>query len=272
MTKGASHSLRARFVSAIGLAAPAVAAIYVGPPYLQVLLAAAAIVLAWEWLHLCGDRRDAATSFIFATSLLSSVAFTYSGAFGNALLAIALGTALVYASARFWGRDRPGWIAAGIPYIGLPCLALARIWMSHGYGPATVLWIVAVVAATDIGAYFVGRRIGGPRLAPKISPQKTWAGLIGGMVCAVLVSVPAAILAEFTQIWPAAVAGLLLAIISQSGDLAESMVKRHFGVKDMSGIIPGHGGLFDRVDGLIAAVFVVGVAEWAVGGSVLAWQ
>lgn len=271
MTKGAAHPLRARFVSAIGLASPAVAAIYLGPPFLQVLLAAAAIVLAWEWLHLCGDKRDAATACVFATSLLASVAFTFTGAFDDSLLAIALGTVLVYVVARLRRRGRPGWIAVGIPYIGLPCLALARIWMSNGFGPATALWIVAVVAATDIGAFFVGRTIGGPRLAPKISPQKTWAGLIGGAVCAALVSVPTAILADFAFIWPAAIASLILAVISQSGDLAESAVKRHFGVKDMSGIIPGHGGLFDRVDGLIAAVFFVGAAEWAIGGSVLAW-
>ncbi len=272
MTKGAAHPLRARFVSSIALASPALAAIYMGPPYLQVLLAVSTIVLAWEWLHLCADKRDAATAGIFSASLLISVALTYVGAFGSALLAIVLGAFLSYAAARLRRRGRPGWIAAGVPYVGLPCLALAWIWMSHDSGRTTVLWIVAAVAATDIGAYFAGRAIGGPRLAPKISPQKTWAGLIGGMACAAMVSVPVAYFAGLAKIWPAAVAGVLLAIISQSGDLSESAVKRRFGVKDMSGIIPGHGGLFDRVDGLIAALVVVGAAEWVTGGHVLAWQ
>jgi phosphatidate cytidylyltransferase len=236
------------------------------------LLAAAAIVLAWEWLHLCGDKRDAVTAGVFAASLLISVALTYSGAFDDAFYAVALGAVLVFAAARTRRRGRPGWVAAGVLYIGLPSIAFAWIWMSDDLGRATALWIVAAVAATDIGAYFAGRTFGGPRLAPKISPQKTWAGLFGGMACAAAVSVPATILGGLANIWPVALAGLILAIISQLGDLSESAVKRHFGVKDMSGIIPGHGGLFDRVDGLIAALLVVGVTEWAIGGSVLAWQ
>lgn len=152
------------------------------------------------------------------------------------------------------------WKWAGIAYTAIPCVCL--IWLrgitlpeNPNAGMVLVLAIFAITAATDIGAYFAGRAIGGPKLAPTISPGKTWAGLAGGMLAAALVS------AIFAPIVPypasaatALVIGLALALVAQIGDLFESWLKRRAGVKDSGALIPGHGGILDRVDGLVFAV------------------
>ena len=163
------------------------------------------------------------------------------------------------------------WMTAGGLYVGFACVVLAVIgnWQLAGSSPETsrywVLAIVAVVVATDTGAYFAGRTIGGPKIAPRISPSKTWAGLVGGALAA------GAVLAAFwlvgLQDWSFAMIalplfgiGMLLAVVAQAGDFFESWMKRRAGVKDSSQLIPGHGGLFDRFDGLLAVSCVVGLA------------
>lgn len=159
------------------------------------------------------------------------------------------------------------WKWAGFAYVAVPCMAL--LWLRHvemdepNAGLKLVLYLMFVVWATDMGAYFAGKRIGGPKLAPAISPSKTWAGLAGGMaaaggiglICATFTPYPAG---AFSCMWVA----LLLAVVSQCGDLFESWLKRRAGVKDSGALIPGHGGLLDRIDGLIAAapVFALMVA------------
>ncbi|NBO17872.1 MAG: phosphatidate cytidylyltransferase [Proteobacteria bacterium] len=160
---------------------------------------------------------------------------------------------------------------AGVLYVALPCASL--IWLRCMAFPATpeagfkvVLYLILVVCATDIGAFFAGRRIGGPKLAPTISPNKTWAGLGGGMISAAVVG---AACSSFTPYPPSIIAcmdlGALLALIAQGGDLFESWLKRRAGVKDSGCLIPGHGGLLDRVDGLI---FTMPLFAWfvAMGG------
>jgi len=161
----------------------------------------------------------------------------------------------------------PGWKWAGFAYVGLPCLAL--LWLRGvetdvpNAGMKLVLYLMFVVWATDIGAYFAGKRIGGPKLAPRISPSKTWAGLLGGMALAGGVGL---LCATFTP-YPSGVSacvwvGLLLAVVSQGGDLFESWLKRQAGVKDSGTLIPGHGGLLDRIDGMLtgAPLFALMVA------------
>ena len=135
-----------------------------------------------------------------------------------------------------------------------------------------LLWMLAVVWATDIGAYAAGRTLGGPRLAPRWSPRKTWAGLIGGIFCAALAGWAAARLLELPSALPLVLVSAGLAIIGQFGDLAELMAKRRFGVKDTSGLIPGHGGLLDRLDGLLAVIPAVALLTVIGGGSVLSWR
>jgi phosphatidate cytidylyltransferase len=134
------------------------------------------------------------------------------------------------------------------------------------------LWLLAVVWATDIGAYAVGRGVGGPRLAPRWSPRKTWSGLAGGTVCAALAGGLTALALGVSPALPLVLTSAGLAIVAQFGDLAESLAKRRFGVKDSSGLIPGHGGLLDRLDGLLAVIPAVTLMTLIGGRSVLTWQ
>lgn len=157
------------------------------------------------------------------------------------------------------------WLAAAAVYIVLPCLALVWLRERPDYGRHLVFWIFCVVWATDTGAYFAGRTIGGPKLIPSISPNKTWAGLLGGMVAAALVG---GIVAAINPVLPAfALAGFagLVAVVSQAGDFTESAVKRHVGVKDASQLIPGHGGVLDRLDGLLFAAPFVAASDLLFG-------
>jgi phosphatidate cytidylyltransferase len=152
------------------------------------------------------------------------------------------------------------WMAGGAVYVGIAAWTLAEL---RGDMPA-MLRIVLGVIATDIGAYFAGRTIGGPKIAPAISPSKTWAGLLGGMAAAALVYVGSGLASPGElSLAVLAVLGAAVAIVAQAGDFFESWMKRRAGVKDSGRLIPGHGGLFDRVDGLLAVLFVAGILAFA---------
>lgn len=142
------------------------------------------------------------------------------------------------------------------------------LWLRHqpASGRETVLWIVVVVWATDIGAYFLGKLAGGVKLAPRISPGKTWSGLIGGMCWAAVASAAMGLAFEQGATFGLAAIGVVLAIVAQMGDLLESAAKRDAGVKDSGHLIPGHGGLLDRIDGLVAVLVVVALARLVMGG------
>ncbi len=173
------------------------------------------------------------------------------------------------------------WNAAGIVYVGFAAWMLIALRMRPD-GALNVLQVVSAVIATDVGAYFAGRTFGGPKIAPRISPSKTWAGLIGGMIASGLIfacwalyfrSVMETRLEEFGagpvaghNPWAYALGGALVAVIAQAGDFFESWMKRRAGVKDSSHLIPGHGGLFDRLDGLLAVSFVLGILMLLSGG------
>lgn len=149
------------------------------------------------------------------------------------------------------------WRVGGLAYIGAACWGLIVLRQQGIFGGALVLWLFIVVWASDTGAYAFGRLIGGPKLAPVLSPKKTWAGLIGGIACAALAGALTGALASaqlsLGVLWKVAAFGAFLGAVAQGGDLLESWAKRCFGVKDSGSIMPGHGGLFDRVDGLMAA-------------------
>ncbi len=147
------------------------------------------------------------------------------------------------------------WNAAGLVYIGVAANML--LFLRSGiFGLSSILTVVGAVVATDIGAYFAGRTIGGPKIAPAISPSKTWSGLVGGMAGATVVIAAGHGPDSLAAAVPA---GMLLAIVAQTGDFFESWMKRRAGVKDSGKLIPGHGGFFDRVDGLLAVMFVGGI-------------
>lgn len=256
-----------------------VVAVYLGAPWFDLLIIAVAVVLAWEWARL--THAEALRSAVLTGFLVGAVgAATVAGA---ATGLIVLGAAFVaLLTPRGVGRGTadgadsrwraPLWPAVGVLYAGLPCIGLIWIRAAPETGRDTVLWLLAVVWATDIAAYAAGRLLGGPKLAPRISPNKTWSGLLGGVAAAAAVGAGTAVLLDVTAVVALIVASALLAIVEQGGDLVESWLKRRTGTKDTSNLIPGHGGLFDRVDGLIAATGAVAVFGLVDEGGVLAWS
>jgi phosphatidate cytidylyltransferase len=150
------------------------------------------------------------------------------------------------------------WKCIGVFYIGLPILALSLLRDDAEFGLKAVVWCMVIVWSADVTAYFFGRIIGGPKLAPRISPKKTWAGMVGAIVGAVLASM---LLSQFFRMnfWPLAGLAAAFALVEQGGDIFESAFKRHYGVKDSGHLIPGHGGVLDRIDGLIAVVLIAAI-------------
>jgi phosphatidate cytidylyltransferase len=147
-------------------------------------------------------------------------------------------------------------------YLALPCLLLVLFRSDQTHGLAAIIFLFLVVWSADTAAYFTGRSLGGPKLAPRISPGKTWSGFAGGLVVPTLLSIGFALWLGGTSLVILSIIGAALAVCSQLGDLAESAIKRYFHVKDSGQILPGHGGLFDRVDGLIGAVLGAGIIVW----------
>lgn len=163
-------------------------------------------------------------------------------------------------------RGRPAAFALAVVYSIAALLAL--LWLRHqpAHGRETILWILACVWATDIGAYFVGSLAGGARLAPSISPGKTWSGLVGGMCFSAVVSAASGLVLDAGDTPMLAVTGLAIAVVAQGGDLLESAAKRDAGVKDSGTLIPGHGGVLDRIDGLIAVLVFIAAIRLAAPG------
>ena len=248
-----------RLVSGIVMAGGALILTYAGGWWFAGLVAVGCAIMCWEWGRLVrqplidGGWLDQ-TLLLHAASVLAAIVLTMSGHPGWALAI--LGAVALALSIRDSGNPLT---AFGVAYAGLPALVLVWLRQEPGHGLAAVLFLFVAVWVTDIAAFAAGRTIGGPKLAPSISPGKTWSGLVGGVAAAGLTG------AAFGAYVPGASAlrlGLLaivLAIAAQLGDLYESALKRRSGQKDASGLIPGHGGLLDRVDGLVAAVAVVSV-------------
>jgi phosphatidate cytidylyltransferase len=268
----ASGSLKLRILSALVLAPIAIAAAWFGSPWLTILTAIAGAGMAWEWARLCcgrnlGDGGWAVISTVCFAVFLGGCVKDFPGLFGPAIA-----TLVVFGLARHAQPREARWLALGTLWISLPCVLLLWLAQPERAGRDTLLWIFAVVWATDIGAYAVGRRLGGPLLAPRWSPRKTWAGLIGGAACAALAGWGTARILGISPVLTLVVVSAGLAIVGQFGDLAESVAKRRFGVKDSSGLIPGHGGLLDRLDGLLAVIPAVALLTLIGGGSVLTWR
>jgi phosphatidate cytidylyltransferase len=188
----------------------------------------------------------------------------------------AIGVLAAGAVARLvWPTGRPGhrvWGAVGTFWIGAPCVALLWLASDPTFGRATILWLFTLVWATDSAAYLVGRWVGGPRLAPRWSPKKTWSGAIGGIAAAGLVGAITAKMLGISMLSPVFWVSMGLSVVAQFGDLAESAAKRHFGVKDSSGLIPGHGGLLDRLDGMLTALVAAAILALARGASPVMWS
>jgi phosphatidate cytidylyltransferase len=169
------------------------------------------------------------------------------------------------------GHGTPASLVAGAAYILLAAVGLIWLRADPVAGRANLVFLLVLVWASDIGAYTAGRAVGGPRLAPRISPGKTVAGALGGLLAAVMVGVVAT-LPTYAVPWRAGALAGLLGVVAQAGDLGESFVKRHFGVKDSGRLIPGHGGLLDRVDALLAVALAASLLALMEGRGVVLWE
>jgi len=242
--------LPARVGAAVVLMALALGSAWAGGYWFTAFWLIAAIIVDWEWQNLIGGpNRDLRGAFGAVGLFIAAPLATNDAVFWAivALLAGAIGASLTSGSKpRF--RLLP---AAGVLYAGAMLISVCLLRASSSDGLPAILWLFAVVWGADVMAYFGGRLIGGPKLWPRISPGKTWAGFGVGVVCGALAGLLAAGAASSSVLL--FVFGLATAAVSQGGDLFESFLKRRFGVKDSSHLIPGHGGLMDRLDGFIAA-------------------
>ncbi len=261
--------LRLRILSALVLAPVALAAVWFGSPFLPVLVALAAIGMGWEWARLSGADSPLVKAAVIATGL-ASVTSSALGAPVTAIVIALIGALGAWSAAAASRARAPLWTAAGTLWFVIPCITILWIAPSPD-GRASVFWVLAVVWVSDTGAYAAGKALGGPRLAPRLSPNKTWAGAMGGLAGAGLIGVAAAYVMA-APLAPVLGASLILAVAAQLGDLLESFAKRHFGSKDSGGLIPGHGGLLDRLDSLLAAATVLGLMTWLGGGTPLGWR
>jgi phosphatidate cytidylyltransferase len=256
-----SRNLVMRVIAALVLAPIAVAIAYAGGWLWIALVTLAAIGLYLEWLTIVGAARDRLGMMSGVVALAISGLGLVLGRLDASLLALGLG----FVAVALLAPERRNWRAAGFFYAGAAVIASALVRLDQTWGFTALILILLVVWATDIGGYFAGRGIGGPKLWPRISPKKTWAGAIGGFAASLLA---AAGFAAFGlgKTGPLLALGAALSIASQLGDLFESAVKRRFGVKDSSHIIPGHGGLLDRLDGFVAAVVLAAILGLLRGG------
>ncbi len=238
MARAEAGRLRLRVVSALALAPLPLAAIWFGGPWLALLTGAAAALMAWEWGRLC--RGAMARSFAPGTAeialvvlVVAAVATSAAGAILAAIGVAVLGAGFVFLIAQRPPRGgEPAWTALGLLWIALPCISLMWLANEKTGGRAILVWLLAVVWATDIGAYAIGRSVGGPRLAPRWSPRKTWAGLVGGVLSAAFAGGVTALALEHSPAQLLIMVSAGLAVVAQFGDLAELLAKRRFGVKD----------------------------------------
>jgi phosphatidate cytidylyltransferase len=258
-----SNNLVLRIVSAALLAPLALFVAWFGDWPFALFWGAAAIAVLWEWTRLVAGPRH----WLMLSSCSSAIAVAAMVAWrGRPITGILLVGLGALAATIFAPRERRFWITAGIGYAGCMLLAPMLLRADTHYGFLAMVLLFAIVWTTDVLAYFGGRALGGPKLSARISPKKTWAGAIVGALGAMVVAlVVADFFGSFNQATIAVVA-LALSVLAQLGDLLESWIKRRFGAKDTSALIPGHGGVMDRLDGFWAAALAACVVGLLRGG------
>ena len=243
--------------SALVLAAVAFGAVITSLWTFVALVVVAGGLLTWEWGGLTRGNGFDATSLIATVSVTALAILVAMGRPDLALMILG-GTAAAIAFAGASPR-RGAWALAGLAYVALPVWALVWLRGDPKLGVAAILFVLAVVWTTDTASYVGGRLLGGAKLAPRISPNKTWSGFFVGVLTPGLIGYGFGLALHETTPWCLAAVSIALALACQLGDLLESGITRHYGVKDMSQLIPGHGGLFDRVDGLLPAAVLAGL-------------
>ncbi len=265
-------NLATRVLAALVLAPAVLAAIYAGGWIFALAVTVAGFIGLYEWMSLVGVKGRDRLVIAGILCLAAVMGLVLLVGLAEAMVVLGVWTAALLALAMVAGHRHFVLVGLGIPYVGVPLALIIWLREQPDAGFAIVLWLFLVVWATDIGGYFAGRAIGGPKLAPRISPKKTWAGLAGAAAAAAGVG---ALVAWHFQVPTAALAlaaalGGVLAVVAQLGDLMESAVKRRFNAKDSGALIPGHGGILDRIDGLLAAAPAMAVVYFVFNGS--AWQ
>ena len=270
---GADHPLRAvgsrggelalRVCSALVLVPLAVGTAYLGGWLFAVFWGLAAMGVLWEWTSLVARSDQRSVLMTGGASLALAVTLVATGHLLAAVIVLAISTLGVASLAPAKWRT---WIAAGVPYAGALGVAPIVLRSDSEDGFLAVIFLFAIVWTTDVVAYFTGRGVGGPKLMSQVSPKKTWSGAIAGTLAALLVAFALAKVAALTGLFAIAMLAIILSICAQAGDLFESFLKRRFDAKDSGHLIPGHGGLMDRLDGFVTASVVAALIGLLRGG------
>lgn len=250
-----------RVASSLLLAVLALLFDYAGRAPFAVLVLVVALLMSWEWGRVVRGEGLDSTFFVQATAVAGATILAAAGLAAIGMSVLLIGAILILVT-RFGAHARLS--ALGVMYVGLPALALTWLRSDEPYGALAVLFLLLLVWATDTFAYIGGYLIGGLKLWPSISPKKTWSGLISGVAASTLTGAVFALFIPAASPLALAASGFLLALVAQAGDLAESALKRGFGVKDTSSLIPGHGGFMDRLDGVVSVAIAASLIALAV--------
>ncbi len=269
---GLKSNLALRVMAALVLAPLAIAAAWFGGWFWIGLVTITVVGLFGEWMMIVQNLRRSALLWGFASLAGAGLSLGLDN-FEIANLSVALG---LFAMFLFSEREHRSWSAIGLAYTAAALFACIMLRRDPSHGFIALIFVFLVVWITDILGYFVGRGVGGPKLWVRVSPKKTWSGAIGGVVGSILFAAAFAA-AGYGSLGPMLLLGTVISVISQLGDLFESAIKRQFSVKDSSQIIPGHGGLLDRLDGFMAAIIAAAVMGYlrsgtdAIGQGLLVW-
>jgi phosphatidate cytidylyltransferase len=244
--------LALRVISACVLVPLALAVTYFGGLPFIVFWGVAALAILWEWSHLAFRGLNARLLLLGGVGLVGATALAAWGRPGSALLLVVMAAVLAGGIA---ATGRRLWAAGGAVYAGAAFIGPVLLRHDTEFGLLALVFLFAIVWATDIFAYFAGRAVGGPRLWPTVSPNKTWSGALAGTIGGIAAGAGTAYAGHLAALWPIVAVALVLSVLSQVGDLVESAIKRRFAAKDTSGLIPGHGGVMDRLDGFLVAAF-----------------
>ncbi|MBR2033593.1 MAG: phosphatidate cytidylyltransferase [Alphaproteobacteria bacterium] len=251
MEKSKIYSFIKRVVTSVILIPAVIWCLYAGYPFVQVLALIAGALLSWEWAQMVPSVRGAFYAVLYTFVVTIAV---FIGPYWPYLFTLIVATGLAWFKAK--GETRRNLLVLGVPYISIGVGSIMWLYELVGFG--LTFWFVLIVWAVDIGGMIIGCSLKGPKLAPKISPNKTWSGLIGGMLFSVVFgSVFCWYVGAGAHLMYYGILAAAIAFVAQMGDLLESKIKRSLNLKDSSNLIPGHGGMFDRIDGMIfAAPFV----------------